>query len=398
MRQHNHAMRARGLMQAALVAMTTVGLLGGQAVVADAAPLQADTRTAAPVQCADAHLKIRVHFDAQASGAGQRLAHVDFQNTGAVTCTLHGAPGVSLVGHGDGTQLGRPADRPDTGTAPLVRLGRGQSARADLQFVDVDAGGGPYDTACRAVKADGYRIYPPHSRRAAFIPSPQYACTDSTIHWGSVGSVAGKPIGCAATDGGVPKGATRKSIADVDGDWNADTAWITPTRFGITTASGTTSAIKPAVAGAGYPSALDVVLRNTRIALTIIAGSRDAQLLRFDTSTCTLKPVLNKQGHQYRFDLTGRYGDGVACTDPDLNGVDQITGTRLSRPVSSLRDGDTDTVSSTVIGIHGLHAVNGATRSRTFTWPADREQLDAAATVTCRGLSINIDGITAHHA
>jgi hypothetical protein len=370
----------------------------GAVVAAQAEPSTGATSTAAASQCADAHLKVHVHFDGEASGAGQRLAYVDFQNTGTATCTLHGAPGVSLVGRGNGTQLGRPADHDQTGAAPLVHLQHGQSARADLQFSSIDAGGGAYDTACHVAKADGYRIYPPHSYRAVYVPSPQYACTNTQIHWGSIRYVNATAIGCAATSGSIPTGAVRKKIADVDGDWNADTEWITPTRFGITTASGATTSVKSSVAGGAAPRAVSFVLANTSTALTVIAGSRDAQLFRFATSSCSLRPVLNKQGHQYRFDLTGQYGNGIACTDPDRNGVDQITGTRLSRPLGSLADGDTDTVSSTVIGIHGLHATNGTTRTHTYTWPANKKQLDAAATITCRGVTITRTGITAHHA
>ena len=137
------------------------------------------------------------------------------------------------------------------------------------------------------------------------------------------------------------------------------------------------------------------MLTNTSTALTIIAGSRDAHLFRFADSTCTLRPVLNKQDHQYRFDLAGKYGDGVACVDPDRNGVDQIANTLLSRPLGSLSAGDTETVRTTTIGITGLHASNGTTRTTTYTWPADQKQIKAAATITCRTSTINHDGITA---
>lgn len=380
-----------------LVLAATVGLCGGTGVAAQAAPVSSVSPSAAVAQCTDAHLKVRVHFDGEASGAGQRLAYVDFQNTGTATCTLHGAPGVSLVGHGNGTQLGRPADHDNTGTAPLVRLAHGQSARAHLQFSNVDQGGGAYDTSCHVTKADGYRIYPPHSYRAVYVASPQYACSNTKIHWGTIGYVAAKPIGCAATTGGIPAGATRKHIADVDGDWNPDTEWITATRFGITTASGATTSVRPSIAGGADPRALSFVLTNSSKALTVIAGSRDAQLFRFADSSCTLRPVLNKQGHQYRFDLTGKYGDGVACVDPDLNGVDQIAGTILSTPLGSLRNGDTETVRTTAIGINGLHASNGATRSSTYRWPTDQKQIDAAASITCRTSTMAHDGITAHH-
>ena len=350
-------------------------------------------------QCADANLRVRVHADPEGGGAGQRLSDVDFQNVGTRSCELRGTPGVSLVGHGNGTQLGRPADRGESGTPPVVRIRPGQSARTSLEYSYVDQHGGDYSaTACKPVKADGYRIYPPHSYRSVFVRFPQYACSSTKIHWGGIGYLRSRTVGCTTTSATIPAGATRKKIADVDGDLQPDTEWITSTRFGITTASKATTSVKPTVAGGSYPGALSFVLRNTSTALTVIAGSRDAQLFRFNVATCSLKPVLNKQGHQYGFDLTGAYGNGVACTDPDGNGVDQITGTRLSRPLGSLTDGDTDTVASTVISIHGLHATNGATRTHTYTWPADKKQLDAAATITCHGASINRTGITAHRA
>lgn len=296
------------------------------------------------------------------------------------------------MNRGNGTQIGRPSDRATTGTAPTVHLAPGQSARADLQFSAVDKIGGPYGNVCHVVEADGYRIYPPHSRRSVFVRSAQYACSNGKVRWGFVGYLHARPIGCASTSGGVPKGAARKTIADVDGDWRADVEWFTPTRFGITTASGATSTVEPSVHGAAEPRALSAVLHGTTKAITLIAGSRDVQVFRF--AGCALRPVLDRQGHPYRFDLTGRYGNGVGCAESGTSGADQFVGLKLSRPIGGLHAGDEETIGTTPVGLTGLHAVDGRTRTTTATWPADRVAIERAATITCHALTIGHDGTT----
>ena len=153
--------------------------------------------------------------------------------------------------------------------------------------------------------------------------------------------------------------------------------------------------MKPSVSGGADPTALSFVLRNSTRAITLLAGSRDAQVLRFAQSSCTLRSVVDRHGTPYRFDLTNEYGHGVACGDPDGNGVDQLIGLKLSKSLGALRDGDTVTISATAIGLTGLHAGALGTRTSTATWPQDRATIERAATITCRSLTLAHDGIVA---
>lgn len=120
-----------------------------------------------PGQCPDGVLGVSITGGEGA--AGSAVYRLLFTNTGGSTCTLRGAPGVSVVGAGDGTQLGPPADRVQEGAATL-RLAPGATVVAPLQVVDIRPDGGPLD-GCQVVDGDGFRVYPPHSRRAFFVES-----------------------------------------------------------------------------------------------------------------------------------------------------------------------------------------------------------------------------------
>lgn len=146
------------------------------------APVRRDP-SAPKGQCPDAAIAVTVKYDPEGAGAGQRTSWVIFRNTGSSPCVLEGAPGVSLVGGGNGTQLGRPADRP-TPNGSVVTIPAGSYAGALLNYTYVDENGGNFNTGggdptCKAAPADGYRVYPPHSFRAYFAPFKTYACTTS---------------------------------------------------------------------------------------------------------------------------------------------------------------------------------------------------------------------------
>ena len=144
-------------------------------------------------QCKDSSLAVTVQHDPQGDGAGQRGAFVVFRNTSSSPCHLEGTPGLSLVGDGNGTQIGRPAARGSSG-AKLVTIAPGKYALADVTYTYVDKNGGNFsdgnghDETCQAKAADGYRVYPPHSYRAYFTDAKMYACSTS-VHWISVGAV-----------------------------------------------------------------------------------------------------------------------------------------------------------------------------------------------------------------
>lgn len=144
-------------------------------------------------QCKDSSLAVTVQHDPEGDGAGQRGAFVVFRNTSSSPCRLEGTPGLSLVGGGNGTQIGKPAARGSAG-AKLVTIAAGKYALAGVTYTYVDENGGNFsdgnghDVTCQAKAADGYRVYPPHSYRAYFTDAKTYACS-TNVHWISVGAV-----------------------------------------------------------------------------------------------------------------------------------------------------------------------------------------------------------------
>ena len=146
-------------------------------------------------QCADANLAVSVRPDVEGNGLEHRGFFVVFQNAGADTCELRGDPGVSLVGRGSGEQLGAAAERGGPSDPPTVRLAAKGYAVAKLDTEQMDAKGGIFadgqggDPKCRVAKADGYRIYPPHSFEAVLVRSSGlYACT-TDVHWLTIDEV-----------------------------------------------------------------------------------------------------------------------------------------------------------------------------------------------------------------
>ncbi len=135
-------------------------------------------------QCPDADLSVSIA--GQQGAAGSIVSAIVFTNTGSSACVLEGAPGVSVVGRGDGTQLGVPAQHPSGAAATPVTIAPGGRAAAALQSVNIAGGGGALGGSCTVVKGDGYRIYAPHSFHASFVSSPGVpACTGTTV-WMSV--------------------------------------------------------------------------------------------------------------------------------------------------------------------------------------------------------------------
>lgn len=166
---------------------------------ADPAPTSTATPSTDPDapadQCADSSLAVSIRPDAEGNGLEHRGFFVVFQNTGSSACELRGDPGVSLVGRGSGEQLGAAAQRGGPSDPPTVRLASDGYAVAVLDTEQMDAKGGIFadghggDPKCRVAKADGYRIYPPHSFRAVFVRgSGLYACT-TDVHWLTIAEV-----------------------------------------------------------------------------------------------------------------------------------------------------------------------------------------------------------------
>lgn len=100
-------------------------------------------------------------------------------NTGSASCSLQGWPGVSLVGLGDGTQLGAAAER-DIVSLPhdAVTLEAGGVATV---LVLVAPAVDWASAQCRPRLADGFRVYPPGETHALFVEGEYTACSDPSV-------------------------------------------------------------------------------------------------------------------------------------------------------------------------------------------------------------------------
>ena len=110
-------------------------------------------------------------------GTGSTVVPIIFANSGTRDCELEGFPGVSLVGDENGTQLGAAAAEDDSVPIEVFTLAPGDTVQALVTVTNA----GNYDT-CGSETADGFRVYPPHSFEAVFVPTSAYApCTDESV-------------------------------------------------------------------------------------------------------------------------------------------------------------------------------------------------------------------------
>lgn len=110
--------------------------------------------------------------------AGSEIVPLVFTNTSASSCTLKGYPGVSFVGHGNGTQLGAAAVEDPSVAIVANTLASGDTVSAQLKITNAQN----YANSCTLVPADGLRIYPPHSYKAVFVKAAGLsACSNAAI-------------------------------------------------------------------------------------------------------------------------------------------------------------------------------------------------------------------------
>ncbi|MDT8910306.1 DUF4232 domain-containing protein [Amycolatopsis sp. PS_44_ISF1] len=111
------------------------------------------------------------------AGAGSSYRPLDIKNTSSKPCTIQGFPGVSYVGGNDGQQIGPAAVRAgDKGEA--IRLNPGQTAAADLQFVNVRN----FDPdTCKPTAVKGLRVYLPQETASKFLPDPGTGCSAAKL-------------------------------------------------------------------------------------------------------------------------------------------------------------------------------------------------------------------------
>lgn len=129
-------------------------------------------------RCTLNDLRIGVNVPDGGGAAGSQYVMINFTNTSDTACMLKGYAGVSFVGHQDGTQLGEPARRTDRGHVGRVDLAPGAQVTELLQI----ANAGNFDADdCAPTTADGFRIYPPESYTAAYVPFEHQACQHGGI-------------------------------------------------------------------------------------------------------------------------------------------------------------------------------------------------------------------------
>lgn len=140
-------------------------------------PVPAGASAARVPECRSSDLRASFAANGGAS-AGHWYGHVRLRNVSGHDCVVQGYGGLSFVGHGDGTQLGAPADRTPSPT-PRVVLRPGERV-ASLVAVTSPY---PYERAtCRRTRTDGFRVYVPDSRRAQFVPFHTVTCANPRLH------------------------------------------------------------------------------------------------------------------------------------------------------------------------------------------------------------------------
>jgi hypothetical protein len=149
-----------------------------------AAPAPAGTTSGgstAGARCATSQLTGSV-ADGGGSSAGATRVAIILRNHGAQSCTLQGWPGVSFVGGGNGTQIGNAATLDRSTPHQTLTLRPSGEVQAIVTVRDA----GDWDSAtCHPRVTDGFRVIPPGSRQALFVPASGSlfeSCAATAVH------------------------------------------------------------------------------------------------------------------------------------------------------------------------------------------------------------------------
>ncbi|MDR6971357.1 DUF4232 domain-containing protein [Leifsonia shinshuensis] len=171
-------------------APTTGSASASTSTTPSTSPRPTGTTTAVPIegQCDTANLTGTIGKGG-GGAAGSVEVTIVLTNNGSTECSLQGWPGVSFVGDGNGTQLGKPADFDRSTPHPTVVLQPGGTAQAPLRITQALN----YPEAdCKPQPADGFRVYPPGSKESLFIKyDGATACTTDTVSLLQVGALVG---------------------------------------------------------------------------------------------------------------------------------------------------------------------------------------------------------------
>jgi hypothetical protein len=131
---------------------------------------------AAAPQCRSAD--VRASYHDLGAAAGNHYGQIRLTNISDTACFVRGYGGLSYVGHGDGTQVGAPADR-DASRRPRVVLQPGD--RAVSRIDEVQALNYPRGR-CRPAHVDGFRVYVPDSTVSQYVAHPTTGCRNTWVH------------------------------------------------------------------------------------------------------------------------------------------------------------------------------------------------------------------------
>ena len=186
--------------------------------------------------------------------------------------------------------------------------------------------------------------------------------------------------------GGPPPGAASKDVSDVYGQ--PATLWITDMAVGITTSQGYGEA-KIVSASPIRRSALLIDAQQDGNHQIIVDTGRDAIL--YAVSGCTITPVVDPQGKEFRFDIGHRrgFGDGIGCSD--LGDGRRLVGLLQVRDI---HETPLLTVRRTEIDLNGTTATIG--RSDTVTATSIQDPAwTSAGVISCGDLTMARDGVQA---
>ena len=174
-----HTRLPRTLGRIALTAAATAALALTVGVAAQASTNSISTASYRSPTCLTSQLGGALVSDGGGTAGAEQDA-IQLTNTGKHACTLQGWPGVSLVGHHNGTQIGAAADQNRHTIHPAVTIAAHGSALAPLLIAQ--ALNFPTPT-CKPVPTDGFRVYPPGERYSLFVKASGITgCASTKAH------------------------------------------------------------------------------------------------------------------------------------------------------------------------------------------------------------------------
>lgn len=147
------------------------------------APNEEGHRANDTVEGTSADACLTENLDISLSGAEGNEHEVEFKNLGE-ECKMIGFPEVSLIGDGNGRQIGAPAARSNARSNEVV-LDTDESATATLTVEDAAA-----SENCALVSGDGLRVTPPANTNSLFVPAADIQGCDNP----DISSLAISPV------------------------------------------------------------------------------------------------------------------------------------------------------------------------------------------------------------